>query len=203
MAYTFDIFLSYSRKSLNEQWVNEIFYPLFIPYVTEALGREIYVFKDTKKILTAFDWENTILFALSQSRIMVSVLSPSYFMSDWCQKEFKIMHYRQLQLGFMSEKNPSGIIVPIRLNDGDYFPEIVKKIQSLDLRNFFRIGDGFKCTPRFVEFQDNLLSWANDVAHAIVISPEWADEWGSKEWIKNSESSIDLNMKKYTNLPQL
>lgn len=196
MAYKFDIFLSYNRKHPHGQWVNDIFYPLFIPYVEDALNRRISVFKDDREILSGANWERTILSSLLKSRIMVPVLSPSYFMSEWCMREFQVMHYRQIQLGYMTNDNPSGIIVPLTINDGDYFPECVKSIQILDCKNYFRVGDGFKATPRFVELQDKLLRWADEVAHAINIAPTWSTDWSNENWITDSKNTIDLSTSK-------
>ena len=82
MDYEYDIFLSYSRKHPHGQWVNDVLYPLLIPYVEDALNRKIHVFKDDSEILSGADWERTILSSLLKSRIMVSVLSPSYFMTS-------------------------------------------------------------------------------------------------------------------------
>jgi hypothetical protein len=203
MGYEYDIFLSYNRKHPHGQWVNDIFYPLVIPYIEDATNKEVKVFKDDREILSGAQWERTILRALLKSRMMISILSPSYFMSEWCKKEFQIMHYRQIQLGFMSDANPNGIIVPIRINDGDFFPKCVSKIQSLDCRNYFRIGEGFKATPRFVELQDRLLSWSNDVAKAVEISPKWSTDWSNREWIDNSFLTIDLNTIEHKTQPIL
>lgn len=203
MKYEFDIFLSYNRKHPHGQWVNDVFYPLFIPYVEDALNRKVQVFKDDREILTGSDWERMILNSLLKSRIMVSILSPSYFMSEWCRREFKIMHHRQIKLGFMSDKNPQGIIIPVRINDGDFFPECVKRIQSLDCRNYFRIGDGFKTTQRFIELQDKLIAWSEEVANAINISPEWSDLWTNIEWVTDSDTLIDLTTIKNTKQPRL
>jgi len=195
MNYTYDIFLSYTRKHPHSQWVNEVFYPLFVPYVEDALNCKITVFKDDREIKSGSDWENVILNSLLQSRIMVPILSPSYFMSEWCKREFQVFHYRQIKQGFMSEQNPYGLIVPIRINDGDFFPDCVKRIQSLDCRNHFRIGEGFKATARYVELQDILLSWANDVAQAVLNSKGITLQLANLDWINESKEEVDLSTK--------
>lgn len=191
MGYEYDIFLSYNRQHPHGTWVNEVLYPFLIPYVQDALNRKINVFKDDREILTGVEWEKTIMRALMKSRIMVSVLSPTYFMSEWCRREFQTIHYRQTQLGYMSDTNPKGIIVPLKLNDGDFFPNCVSKIQSLDCRDYFKTGEGFMKTIQFVELQDKLQKWSEDVANAVRISPEWSASWTENEWIENSKL-IDL-----------
>jgi len=193
MKYKYDIFLSYSRKSPHSQWVNDVFFPLFVPYVEDALNSKITVFKDDGEIQGGSDWEQTILNSLLQSKIMVPILSPSYFMSEWCKREFQVFHYRQIKQGFMSKENPSGLIVPVRINDGDFFPDCVKKIQTLDCRNHFRIGEGFKTTARYIELQDKLIAWANEVAQAIINSKEISVKLANLDWIEESQKEIDLS----------
>jgi len=170
-----------------------------VPYVEEALNCKIAVFKDESEIKCGSDWENLILNSLLQSRIMVPILSPSYFMSEWCRKEFQVFYYRQLKQGFMSEQNPFGLIVPVRINDGEFFPECVKRIQSLDCRNHFRIGEGFKTTARYIELQDKLLIWANDVALAILKVKETSVKMKKLNWLEESQKEINLstNLKIY------
>lgn len=203
MEQSYDIFLSYTRKQPHSQWVNDVFFPLFVPYVEDALNRKITVFKYDSEIQGGSDWEHIILNSLLQSRIMVPILSPSYFMSEWCRKEFQVFHYRQIKQGFMTKQNPYGLIVPVRINDGDFFPNCVKKIQSLDCRNYFRIGEGFKTTARYIELQDKLIVWANEVAQAIQKSKEISVQLANLDWIKDSQNEIHLSTNIKNQKPRL
>lgn len=204
MAYEFDIFLSYKRGQQHGTWVNEILWPLLAPYIEDAVGgRDIRIFKDDREILSGSEWEKSIMKSLLNSRIMVAVLSPKYFNSEWCIREFQMFHYRQIRLGYMSEENTNGLIVPIKLNDGDYFPICVGKIQSLDCRNYFKTGEGFTKTTQYADLQDKLNAWSHDVAHAIKNSPEWSEEWKEKEWIENSKLMVDLTTVEPTTPPLL
>lgn len=203
MNYKYDIFLSYTRKHPHSQWVNDVFFPLFVPYVEDALNSKIKVFKDDREIQAGSDWEHIILNSLLHSRVMVPILSPSYFMSEWCRREFQVFHYRQIKQGFMCEKNPYGLIVPVRINDGDFFPDCVKKIQSLDCRNHFRIGEGFKMTIRYIELQDKLISWANEVAQALINSKKTSFKLESINWLDESRREIDLTTNIQYNKPRI
>ena len=48
------------------------------------------VFFDVGEIRSMDDWEVRILLGLRQSKMMVAVLSPAYFRSDYCRKEWEI-----------------------------------------------------------------------------------------------------------------
>jgi len=53
-------------------------------------GAELNVFFDVGEIRSMDDWEVRILRGLRQSKMMVAVLSPAYFASDYCRKEWEI-----------------------------------------------------------------------------------------------------------------
>ena len=107
MNYKYDVFLSYNRKFPHGQWVDEIFYPLFVPYLGDALNKDVSVFKDTEDIEVGSSWPQRLRNALACSKCMVSILSPSYFRSEWCLQEFAVMHHRQNRLALASNGKPS------------------------------------------------------------------------------------------------
>ncbi len=53
-------------------------------------GAPLRVFFDTEEIRTMDVWEHRILRGLRHSKMMVAVLSPAYFASDYCRKEWEI-----------------------------------------------------------------------------------------------------------------
>ena len=53
-------------------------------------GAALNVFFDTHAIHTMDDWEAKILTGLRHSKMMVAVLSPNYFQSDFCRREWEI-----------------------------------------------------------------------------------------------------------------
>ena len=192
MAYQYDVFLSYNTKYPHGAWVNEVFLPFFKPYLEDALNiKNVSIFQDVSEIKSGQDWEEKILSALLHSRIMVSVLSPAYFNSEWCKKEFAVMDYRQRQLGYMTLDKPSGIIVPVKISDGEYFPKAAKAIQIKDLNKYHRTGPGFPHTPLFVDLQGELQKWVDDVALAHRSAPEFDTCWTDNEWLEKSYSHAE------------
>ena len=85
----YDVFLSYARidDSENEHYVEHLVSELASIY-RRQVGRELRVFFDRQAIVTAQEWEREIRSALSRSSIMVAVLSPAYFSSPWCGREW-------------------------------------------------------------------------------------------------------------------
>jgi TIR domain-containing protein len=193
MAYQYDVFLSYNRKYPHGKWVNETFYPFFKSYLEDALNiKEVKIFKDTDDIKSGQAWPAKIKNALIHSRILVCILSPAYFHSEWCKKEFAIIDYRQRQCGYMTTENPNGLIVPIKIFDGEHFPEYVNdELQIDDFNRFLRIGIELAATPLYIEFQDRLIAWVDSVAHAYNHAPPWNNNWVHPDWIEESWRNLD------------
>jgi TIR domain len=192
MAYEHDVFLSYKSDFPFGDWVHECFLPFFRPYVENALNRPFNLFLDRTGIMSGDSWPQRLLEALSRSRCLVAVWSPFYFRSDWCRRECELMLHRERRLGMRSLANPGGLVLPICLFDGDHFPGPAKEIQHLDCRKYFVVGDGFKRTELYVEFQQVIARWSEEVASAIHRAPPWRKEWSSRQWHK--DVAIDLRL---------
>jgi hypothetical protein len=183
MGYKHDIFLSYTHAYPFADWVHEHFLPFFRSYLGNALGRPVDVFVDKSGILTGDAWEQRLKNALVFSRCLVCIWSPNYFDSEWCVKECHVMLHRENQLGYRTLQKPSGLILPVNAFDGESFPQFAKDIQYFDCRNFMRIGVGFTQIPRYVEFQDRMLEWVDEVALAVQNAPTWRAVWLTKSWV--------------------
>jgi hypothetical protein len=183
MSYRYDIFLSYNRKFPHGQWVDEIFYPLFVPYLEDALNKDAKIFKDTKDIEAGSSWPQRLKNALAHSKCMVSIFSPSYFRSRWCMKEFTVMYYRQKQLGYLTVDKPTGLIFPVNIFDGEHFPDYARELQMLNCVDFNLVGDFVKKSQVYLDIQKALQEWVYDVAKAINEAPVWDGAWLTKEWL--------------------
>ncbi len=177
MVYEYDVFLSYTTEYPFGTWVHETFLPLFKPYLKNAINREVNIFIDKQEISSGDAIPERIKRALSHSKCMVAMWSPSFFHSKWCMSECAIMLHRENKLGYRTIKNPTGLVIPVNVFDGDNFPEFTKNIKWLDCKNFTRVGEGFKKTERYVDFQDLLIRWVDDVANSIKNAPHWSVEW--------------------------
>jgi len=203
MDYQYDVFLSYNRKFPYGQWVDEIFYPLFLPYLEDAVNRDVSVFKDTEKTRVGSAWPQRLKNAIAHSRCMVSIFSPSYFRSKWCMKEFWIMYHRQRQLGYLTVENPGGLIVPVNISDGEHFPSYAKELQMLDCRDFNRIGEGVKKTELYIDFQGVLQQWVVDAAAAVKNAPQWDPGWLTPEWLDIPVEYVPADNKPNVKKPRL
>jgi hypothetical protein len=133
--YENDIFVSYRRP--NDDWVRwtkDIFVRILESVLCIGIdGVRVYM---DESIDAGADWPDHLALNLSRSKIMIAILSRSYFSSSWCRLEFSHMHRREVLTNFRTAANPCGLIIPVVIDDGICFPEAVQKMQLERLDNF-------------------------------------------------------------------
>ena len=98
----YDVFCSYAHVDNDGGWVDSFIEKLASIY-RKLTGEPLKVFMDRESIITSEVWEKKITGALEESRLLLAVLSPSFFHSKWCIKEWTYMvrtetHLRQREL---------------------------------------------------------------------------------------------------------
>lgn len=186
MTYTYDVFLSYSHDFPFGQWVLDPFLPLFEGYLTAELERKPSLFMDREGIPAGATWPLQLRNALANSRCLVGVWSPNYFLSRWCKFECVVMLHRERRLGYRTAGKPGGLIIPVSVHDGERFPEYARSIQFLDWTRYARVGEGFKRTEDYADFQGRVSRFAADVARAVKDAPPWDAQWLSDDWLKEA-----------------
>lgn len=182
MAYKYDFFLSY-HQDFYQDWLENTLLPPLTWHLQAKIGYNPSIFIDRDGISTGETWPLRLKEALCQSKCLVSLLCPSYFSSDWCIIEFLTMKEREEENGFRTEKNPAGLILPLNISDGDYFPKFAKEIQYFDLRDYVIPGAGFKASLEYIKFYKKLERLAADIAKVLQKAPNWNGDWMDKTQI--------------------
>lgn len=190
MDYEYEVFISYRKVFPIREWVYEHLVPFIGPYLESELNMPVRIFLDKSEVEQGDAWPARLRRALAASRCLVAVWSPNYFQSQWCMKEYSVMRNRENRLGYRTTENPAGLILPLKVFDGQHFPQDALDVECLDCRDYLRIGEGYRYTPRYVEFQDSLLKWATSAARAIAHAPEWSEEWLKKDWLDDVMGDI-------------
>lgn len=180
MAYEYDVFISYRREPDSKEWTQNVFLPKFTSYLREELGKkDLSIFIDEHGIEGGQYWEDTLKIALAKSKCLVPVLMTSYFQSEWCVREFAVLHYRQEQL----VQKPQGLIVPFVIWDGDDFPATAKALQQFPCHDYYFTHKGFLDSGTFFEFQKKLKKWISAVSKAVKSAPDWDAAWLTDKWL--------------------
>lgn len=174
--YEYDVFISYSHKHPVLRWVQNHFHPELESWLKQSMSYDPKVYIDWK-IETGADWPLELRRALKISRCMVSVWSPTYFRSKWCNAEWESMLSREKKLGFRTEDNPRGLIYPVKFFDGELFPDKAKRTQQIDLVEWNNPHTSFRDTNRYDRFINTMQQIAKELAELISFVPPWQKDF--------------------------
>jgi hypothetical protein len=196
MEYINDVFISYKRGWINEQWLEEIFLPFFREYLNEVLDHKPVIFVDKTGLVAGVDFDDQIFKNLVLSRSFVSIWSPPYFRrSEWCVKEFLTMKYQQQLYKIDVDGTPPTLIWPLLLRKLNPVPTMIEKIQYLDYSDFNVIGEPFFKSELFLKFQQKLSNDVNLIAHIINNAPELHEDFKTKEGRAKITDEINVYLK--------
>jgi hypothetical protein len=86
----FDFFVSYARSDNADGWVTRFIAELAVEHAKFAPDRPLKPFFDKQDIRSLDDWQQRIFNdGLAKSRLFVAFVSPNYFASEWCRREWK------------------------------------------------------------------------------------------------------------------
>jgi TIR domain len=182
MPYINDVFISYKRGKINEQWLNEIFYPLFYQFLNDALPHEPKVFIDRSGLTPGVNFNDELFINLIYSKCIVSIWSPPYFRrSEWCVKEFLTMKHRQEILELSPLTNPKSLIWSVLYREVEPIPEVAAGLSYLDYTEFNLVGDAFFKTEKYLKMQEKMKSDIKTIAEIISKAPPLKPDWETAE----------------------
>lgn len=175
MSYRHHIFISHRRTNADlVRWTRDCFLrPLRAQLGLEVPGLNIFF---DEQIEAGASWPDALAEAHARSRIIVPILHPDYFSSDWCKLELGLMLERERLLGWRTRDEPRHLIYPITIADGARFPPTVREIQSPDMYEH-AILDMQPGTPDQTEFTKAIRGWAKQLVEVLLSPPEYQEEW--------------------------
>jgi hypothetical protein len=176
--YQYDVFVSYTRRAGAGRWVKDNFYPALREALDNEMAREPVFYVDWEHE-TGVSWPQYIEHALMHSRLMVAVLSPPYFRSNWCAAEWESMCARNRLLGFGSPDSPRHLIHGVRYADGEHFPDEAANLQMRDFSEWTVPipYDAYTRTPDYPHFYAEVRKLARDIAARVDHVPPWDADW--------------------------
>jgi hypothetical protein len=175
-GYKYDFFISYSRHGTAQQWLLNHFYKKLCECLADQLSPPPKVYMD-RGMSKGVHWPSSLQHALHRSKIMIQVLSPGYFKSNWCMAELRSMQAREKLLGFASPEIPQGLIYPILYSDSQNFPLEQRQRSWWDLKAYAQPDPVYQQTVEFIEFHRKMIEVATDLAELVQQVPPWQADW--------------------------
>lgn len=192
MPYQNDVFISYKRGRINEEWLNEIFLPLFEDLLNNALPYEPKVFIDRTGLTPGVDFTGELMQNLLRSKCLVSIWSPPYFRrSEWCIREFLFMKYRQESFKLDSFTKPKTLLWPVVFRKIEPLPVAVQNIHYVDYSAYNLVGDAFKKDPIYLNFQRKLITDIEAVVDIIENAPAYDESWDTPDGRRDLKQKLD------------
>ena len=139
MQYNYDYFISYSHADNKSEDGRLGFVDEFVNKLQnsklhrELFGGKVSVFFDTTEIHSMSDWDNRIRSSLAHSRFFIALLSPNYFKSRYCAKEFNWWMQHEMHRRILGEGTAPMRIVSVNdlyNSNVDSIPDIPKDLQT-------------------------------------------------------------------------
>jgi hypothetical protein len=196
MAYLYDVFISYKRGRINEQWLKDIFLPVFEDYLNNELPHQPKIFIDTTALTPGVDFSNELFRNLMYSKCMVSIWSPPYFRkSEWCVKEFLTMKFKQEHFKINEATIPRTLIWPVLYRDIDPLPDIASHLSYLDYSEFNVVGEAFFRNEKFLKLQEkmqeDICSIAEIINNVPPMDPFFETPEGRQKTIKDLQTYFE------------
>jgi hypothetical protein len=169
--YEYDVFISYRRHSLVEEWLNEreFFHQLLQNYLAMELGRPARIFRDVVALRPGDEWAAQLERALWTSRCLLTIGTADYFSSAWCAAEFDAFRKRMAVTG-------SHVIVPLAWHDWNPLPAAASDLQVPSFHDLAFIGAKDDVSLR-VPFQRQMKLFTQALAEKIQNAPAFAQTW--------------------------
>lgn len=157
---SYDVFLSYARVDQeNDQFVSKLALEMERIFQFRT-GQLLRIFIDTREIATAQAWRDRIEGALARSTFMVAVLTPSYFTSEWCVREWEwFVERERLHRREGNLDSSDALIFPIRFRDLSRVlnPSARQHVEAALARQYRDLTNVDPESPRFAEEVNELV----------------------------------------------
>ena len=133
--WEFDIYVSYSPASGGalDRWISA-FVDTLREYLFLELPERPRVFMDRKRLISGDSYPEDLSDALSRSKLLLALLTPAYFESQWSNHEWDFFEEREKML------NSAPLIIPVLLRGGDWAPPKFRERANYDVSEFVGLG---------------------------------------------------------------
>ena len=174
-GYKYDIFISHRRSHEDHvRWTRECFLRPLTASISRYINEPV-IFID-EQIENGAEWPAALAEAHATARILVPILQPTYFDSDWCRLEMALMKEREAFVAREAGGHPPCLVYPVTINDGDDFPADIRSLQQLPLHEH-SCPYLLPFTEPYVPLAKEVDKWAQGLKSILRDPPPWNPAW--------------------------
>src|SRR5260370_5495128 len=164
-GHEYDLFVSYSTRDLD--WVRP-FHDELIADINRFADLDVFPFLDRSRLQPGYVWDEKLLTAASDSAILVPVLSPRFFQSDYCQKEVKAFVDAH---GLSSGSAHRSRVMPVKLLCAAPADHVLAQVQAATFCTEGDDGIPYEHAPGAPEYKEALRKLAFAIAQVLKALP--------------------------------
>lgn len=166
--YAYDVFVSFRPGGVLNEWV-ETFITDLTNWLEIELAEPPRVFFDVKNIAAGDSWTTQTELALKRSKLLLAILTPAYFASPSCTREWALFATRER----LTKNVP--LIYPLLVRGGSALPKSVWDRQLLDVSKTVTLISNRRqqASPEYYELLKNA---AADIAKMLEKVPPYDSE---------------------------
>lgn len=150
----YDVFISFRHEEFTMEWIRE-FLPLLSSWLSDLLGRDAEIFADMPTSTEEPLFER-VEAKLHRSSVLLAVVTPAYLRSGYATREVEAF------------AKTGRRTVPLLLRGTtESLPRSMRDSQFADFREFAIVGEGFRKTSHYVEFQMQIRRLAEQLAEHL------------------------------------
>jgi hypothetical protein len=164
-GYQYDLFFSYSTRDLD--WLRP-FHDSLVADINRFAEVDVFPFLDKSRLQPGYVWDEQLLAAAQDSAILVPVLSPRFFQSDYCQKEVKAFAGA---VGLASGSVHRSRIMPVKLLCAAPADHVLAQVQAATFYAEGEDGIPFEHAPGTDPYKEALRKLAFAIAQVLNTLP--------------------------------
>lgn len=177
--YKYDLYISYKRGGVLNEWVESFIYNL-TSWLEVEMIEPPQIFLNIQDVDSMSSVNSAIDYSIKHSKLLIALLTPAYFASDFCIREWLFFEKREKQ-----SMNAQPLILPILLRGGDLLPDHIKRRQLLNasesLMSFTALKRSGTSKGEYDLLQLVSQSITKMLENAPPFDPNWDSEISEKE----------------------
>lgn len=159
-----DVFISYKRGGDTESWLKAHFRDRLQRRLNDAAGRPTRIFVD-EDMGPGTRWREHVGAALQRSRLVIALLSRSYFESPWCRAELEMVLAREKLL--RDQGKAVSLLFPLQCQDGKHYDPVVKERIWLDFSAWLHDTPAFLTVGIHIDFASAVQRLGDELAERL------------------------------------